>query len=106
MPKVKERNINPLSGVTIELTHVVDRLGNTIREKQKPDFLIPLLMAGDEVSSVPVILRRFLYMEAQRQQGFDTGAFLREMWALFETRFFKAHPRLREIQELLSRRAR
>jgi hypothetical protein len=104
-PRYLERYNNPTSGVSIEVTHIVDRINKKIEAKEDIDFFIPLLMEGDEVSSVPPILRRFLYMESYRHSTFDIKCFLKEMWALFETRFFKKHPRLKDIQTFLSQSA-
>lgn len=107
-PKGLERSRDPTSGFAMELAHVVKRLKQSYRNKRESDYLIPLLMAGDDVSSVPVELERRLFINAQDQRTgqFDFLVFLKEMWPLFGTRIFKSHPRLSEIQELLSKGAK
>jgi hypothetical protein len=106
-PKGLERSHERTSGFAMELVHIVDRFKQERRGRRDATFLIPVLMAGNDVSSVPVELRSLLFIEAldRATNKFDLMVFFKEMWPLFETRFFKNHPQLAKIKELLNQGA-
>lgn len=82
-----------------EVRLVIERLRNS----DTSDFLIPLLMDGDYLSSVPTQLSGKLYIEAINPETgkFDSALFWRQMWPVFEERIFRDHPRLEDIRKIL-----
>ena len=94
-------------GYVIELRNIFSRVEEASFDEEKLKFLIPILMAGTKRVSVPKELHHLLFISAVTKSlaQFDFNIFLKEMWPLFETRFFKDHPRLGETRELLSKSA-
>ena len=107
-PKGLERHRNSrMSGYAIELRNIFSRLEDASSDEEKLKFLIPVLMAGTKKASVPKELHHLLFIDAVTQPlgQFNFSIFLKEMWPLFESRFFKSHPRFGEIKGLLSKNA-
>lgn len=96
------------SGIRHEVIHITDRIEQTLKNGQPLDFFIPILMEGDKFLSVPTPLRPYLYVDvgARNPQDFCVPSFFGEMRSLFETRFFKQHPNLKDIQKLMAEMSR
>lgn len=95
-PNGLARSHDETSGFATELGHIHKR----IEQDRSTNFLIPVLMAGDEHTSVPEVLRgrglHFFNAINSTTGKFDLTTFCRVMWPVFAERIFIRHPWFRD----------
>lgn len=91
-PNGLARSHDEKSGFATELGHIHRR----IEQEGSTNFLLPVLVAGDEHTSVPEVLRgrglHFFNAINSTTGKFDLITFCRVMWPLFGERIFIRHP--------------